>query len=85
MGGETKQYNMKLLQPGLEPRTPHMPYEFSVYFAIGLHLGHVLFVSPVTFDGQYGSVLGSRAAKGLSRRLWQGSEMVQGRFGYESN
>ena len=42
--------------------------------------GHVLFSSPVTFGGQCGSVLGLRAAKGLSRRFRHVSEQIRGRI-----
>ena len=41
--------------------------------------GHVFFSSPVTFGGQCGSVLGLRAAKGLSRRFRHGSEQIRER------
>ena len=43
-------------------------------------LGHVLFPPLVTFGGQCGSVLGLRAAKGLSRRFRHGSEQIRGRM-----
>ena len=43
--------------------------------------GHVLFSSSsVTFGGSGGSVLGLRAAKGLSYWFWHGSEQIRGRI-----
>ena len=43
-------------------------------------VGPCAFSSPVTFGGQCGSVLGLRAAKGLSRQYRHGSEQIRGRI-----
>ena len=85
MGGETKQYKNET--SATMTRTKDASYAIRVQCLLCYWTTHgsCAFFSPVTFDGQYGSVLGSRAATGLSRRFWQGSEMVPGRFGYESN
>ena len=43
-------------------------------------VGPCAFSYPVTFGDQCGSVLGLRAAKGLSHRFRHGSERIRGRI-----